>query len=230
MMREELSGRQIAESLMRADVIVDVFPLSLGRAQRREIKVARVRLVELFRVGAIGAFHVAVELGRVRRQHKQTDAPLLTGLFKGGGEFTAAIDLNGTDRHGHPPRERGEELGGRHTGGATIGLDHVPPSDDIAGGKLFQDHARQGPHIERIDLDQIAGMKNGIVAGFAHRIGSGTGPATDRDGAPERLNQLPGGPQPGQYTIDGLPERVIPSRRKRIASFSRPQRGYCCRS
>lgn len=94
-------------------------------------------------------------------QDKQANALVLTGLLKGRGEYTAAIDLNGADRHGHPPHKRGEELGGRHAGGTTLGPDDIPPGDDVAGGKLFQDHAGQGAHIERVDLNQIVRVEGG---------------------------------------------------------------------
>ena len=112
--------------------------------------------------------------------------------------------LNGPDGHGHPPRERGEELGGRHTGGAAIGLDDIPTGDDIAGGKLFEDDARQRPHIERVDLNEIARVEDGIVTGFAHRIGPGGGPATSGDGSPGWLHELPGRAQPCEHPINGL--------------------------
>lgn len=103
MMRKICGGCQIAERLMGPDVIIRVLPVPLGSPQRGEVQFARVRFKEFFGVGPIGAFHRPIELGRARREDEEPNALLLTGLLKGRGELTAAIDLNGPDRHGHPP-------------------------------------------------------------------------------------------------------------------------------
>ena len=170
MMREELGRSQIAERLVRSNVIVGVFPGTLCCAKCREVQLSGIGFIKLFGVGAVGPFHGAVELRRTRGQDEQPNAAVLTGLLKGGGELTAAIDLNGPDRHGHTPEERDKKLGGRDTGGSTIGFDHVPPRHDIARGELFEDDTRARPHIERIDLDEIAGGDGGVVSRLTGRI------------------------------------------------------------
>lgn len=155
-------------------------------------------------MGPVRPFHRTMEFGGARRQPTQAKALVLTRLLKGRGEFPAAVDVHGPDGHGPPPRERGEELGGRHPGGAAIGLDDSPTGDAIAGGKRFEEDARQRPHLERIDLTAIARVEGGLVTGVAHRIGPGGGPATSGEGSPGWLHELPGRAPPREHPITGL--------------------------
>jgi hypothetical protein len=57
--------------------------------------------IELLVVGAMGAFDMAIEFGRARREYEQRQAPSLAGLLEFGGEFAANIDLHGADGEGH---------------------------------------------------------------------------------------------------------------------------------
>ena len=53
MMRQELRGRQIAERLMRADVVIDVFPVTLRGAERGQIEVPGVGTATHLLAGAL---------------------------------------------------------------------------------------------------------------------------------------------------------------------------------
>ena len=114
---------------------------------------------------AVRAFHSPVEFRRARREDEEANALLLAGLFK-GGKLTAPNDLNGPNGDGHPPLQGGEKVRSRHTGGAAIGLHPVPVGHDLAGRELLERDARPGPHIECIDLHEIARSGNAIVPGL----------------------------------------------------------------
>jgi hypothetical protein len=74
----------------------------------------------------------------------------------------------------------GEELGGGGGGGAGADFEHVPAGNDIASGELLEHEAREGTEVEGIDLDQVAGLKWGVLFGFAHGPGTHAGrPAGD---------------------------------------------------
>jgi hypothetical protein len=106
----------------------------------------------------LGALDCAVELGRAGRQDKQLQAARLASVFKGGGEFAAAVDLQGVHGEGQAVEERLEELRGDPRGGPAVGLDPVPARDHVARGELLDDHARHRAHLQGVDLDQIAGL------------------------------------------------------------------------
>src|SRR5207248_9023522 len=80
---------------MRADGVVDFFPLAQFAVEGFHLQRAGGDLIELLGVGAVGALHGTVEFGRTRREHEQVQAALLAGLLELGGELTAAIDLQG---------------------------------------------------------------------------------------------------------------------------------------
>ena len=83
-----------------------------------------------------------------------------------------------------------EELGGGLGGGAGVGLNHIPTRDHVAGGELFEDHAGQRTHVQSIDLDQIAGLGDRVLLGFAHSVGSrAQGAARSRNSAAGRFHQ-----------------------------------------
>src|SRR5262245_50729543 len=86
---------QIAEGLMRANVIVDLFPVALREPQGGQVELAGIGLIEFFGMGPVRPFHGPIEFGGAWREDEEPNALLLAGLFKGGGEFTAPIDLNG---------------------------------------------------------------------------------------------------------------------------------------
>ena len=111
---------------MRADGVVDFFPVAEFTVEFFHLQRAGSDLVELLGVGAIGAFDGAVEFGRTRRQDEQMEAALLTGLFELGGELRAAIDLDGADGKGHAVLQGVEELRGGLGGGTGDELESRP--------------------------------------------------------------------------------------------------------
>jgi hypothetical protein len=76
-------------------------------------------------VGALGTLDGAAEFGGAGRQHEELPA-VLRASVREGGEFAAAIDLQGAHREGHALEERLEELRGDARGGAAVGLEDVP--------------------------------------------------------------------------------------------------------
>ena len=77
---------------MRADGVVDLFPVAEFTVECFHLQGAGRDLVRLFGVGAIGAFDRAVELGGARRKDEEMETALLTGLFELGSELgTASI-------------------------------------------------------------------------------------------------------------------------------------------
>jgi hypothetical protein len=69
--------------------------------------------------------------------------------------------------------------------------------------KIFQPDPRQRPHIERIDLDQIARTHHRVVPRLAHGIGASPA-APRRDSLPRWIDQLPGGAESGEHAINRL--------------------------
>jgi len=130
---------------MRADGIVDFFPVAEFAVEFFHLQRAGRDLIELLGVGAIGAFDGAVEFGRTWRQDEEVEAALLAGLFELGGELRAAIDLEGTDRKRHTVLQSVEELGGGLSGGASV--QHIPAGNNIASGERFEDYAGEGTDV-----------------------------------------------------------------------------------
>ena len=87
---------------MGTDGIVDLLPVEKGLIEGGHFRVPVVDLMELFRVGGLGPFHMAIELGRAGREDEEADAQLLTSLLELGTELAASIHLYGTDLKGHP--------------------------------------------------------------------------------------------------------------------------------
>jgi hypothetical protein len=147
------------------DGVVNLLPLTEFAIEFFHLQGAEGNLVELFGVSAVGAFDGAVEFGRAR-QHEQVQAALLTGGFELGCELASAIDLQRTDGKGHAVQQGVEELGGRCSGGASVGLDHVPARDDVAGGELFEDHAGQGTHVQVSTCTRSPGRETAYCLGL----------------------------------------------------------------
>ena len=87
---------------MRADRVVDFFPVAEFAVEFFHFQRAGRDLVELLSVGAIGTFDGAVEFRRAWRKNEEMEAALLAGLFELGGKLRAAIDLHGADGEGLP--------------------------------------------------------------------------------------------------------------------------------
>ena len=69
---------------MRADGVVDSFPVAEFAIEFSHFQGAGGDRIELLGVGAVGAFD-AVEFGRTGRQHEPMQSALRTGLFEVGG-------------------------------------------------------------------------------------------------------------------------------------------------
>src|SRR5712692_5907953 len=216
---------------MRTYGVVDLFPLPQLAVELFHLQRAGRDLIELLGVGTLGPLDRAVEFRRTGRQHEQAQSTLLAGLLELSRELAAAIDLQGADREGHAVLQSIEELGGALGGSAGVSLDHIPAGKHVAGGELFEDHAGQGTHVERIDLHQIAGARDCVLLGFAHGIrtrtqgAARTGHARARGGSSSRpWRFIWGGMSP---TIEVETWRC--SRASRTTSLSLPQRGNCWR-
>lgn len=158
---------------MRADGIVDCFPMAEFAVECIHLQGKMGDLVKLLGVGTIGAFDGTIELGRVRRQHEQMHSALLASLLELGGELTAAVDLHSANGKRHAMLQGVEELSCVLSGGTGVILDDVPARYDVAGGELFEDDAGDGANVDGIDLNRVAGDGDRILLGFAHRIGRG---------------------------------------------------------
>lgn len=105
--------------------------------------------IELIGVGVLGAFDVALEVGRARRQHEDPQGSLLAGLLKLGGELAAAVDLRGSMGKGM----RSINVSRNRMAAAAVGLADVPAGDDVAGGEVSADLAGHGADFQGVDLD-----------------------------------------------------------------------------
>ena len=92
---EELLGSQVAEGLVRADGVIDFFPLPQFAVEGVEVQGIGMDLIELLGVGAVDALDRAIEFGGAGRQDEQQQSALLAGLLELGGELAAAVDLAG---------------------------------------------------------------------------------------------------------------------------------------
>ena len=120
---------------MRADGVVDVFPVAEFAIEGFPFQRTGGDLVELFAVGGVGAFDGAVEFGGARRQDEPVQCALLTSLFERGGELGAAVDLQGANGKGHAKLQGIEELSGGWGGGAGVRLQYIATGNHIAGGE-----------------------------------------------------------------------------------------------
>jgi hypothetical protein len=169
---EELGRSERAEGLMRPDGVGGMFarPRALIESGGRPGEV--VDFVELFGVGALGAFDGAIEFGGAGRQGEQANATLLTGQLELGGELGAAVDLDGAARNRHTRLHGVQEARSRPGGGAVGHFEDIPARDHIAGREMRAHGAGQWPHIEGVELNAIAGLLRLILAGFAPGIGA----------------------------------------------------------
>ena|SRR2546423_1120927 len=97
---------------MRADGIVDFFPVAEFAVEFFHLQRAGHDLVELLGVGTIGALDGAIEFRRTGRKNEQMQTALLASLFELSSELRAAIDLDGADRKRHAVLQGVEELRG----------------------------------------------------------------------------------------------------------------------
>src|SRR6266849_2703932 len=92
---EEFIRSEIAHSLVGTDVVVGVLPGAQEPPMYGDDLGDLCDVIELFPVRAMGAFDVAIELGTARWQDEEVDALGSAGLFEGGLELAAAVDLDG---------------------------------------------------------------------------------------------------------------------------------------
>jgi len=70
--------------MLRSDRVVKALPAAQGPIQALKVESPVVAGMKLLLVGSLRPLHMAVQLGRVGRQHDETDAPLGTGLLELG--------------------------------------------------------------------------------------------------------------------------------------------------
>ena len=128
--------------------------------------------VELVSPCAVAALDGAVESGRSGRQDIERQVAFGAGLFELGHELRAAVDLDGFDGVGHLVEDLIEEGGGVAGGGLFAGSGDGPFGAWVIGVELFDGHA--GPRMDRegVDLDDVAGLFEGDVAGLADGVGT----------------------------------------------------------
>jgi len=86
---------------MRAQVIIDLFPMAKSTVERLDLQFSIVDLIELLGMGSVGPLHMALKPRRTRWQDEQANTSFLTGLFEGGLKFRASVHLKGLDRERH---------------------------------------------------------------------------------------------------------------------------------
>jgi hypothetical protein len=80
-------GCPVAECLVGSDMIIGLLEGGESGLEGRERQIAGVALREFAAVGAIGAFHDALELGGTGRKDNEANLALLTGGFELGHEL-----------------------------------------------------------------------------------------------------------------------------------------------
>jgi hypothetical protein len=122
----------------------------------------------------------------------RTDESGATGtpLRRGCVELRAAIDLQRSDVERRPRLERVGKAGRSLGRGFAMDLDDVPTRHDVASGEVLQNHAWQGPHVERVELDETSGLRGHVVLRLAHRIGARFSRLTGGYRFGQRLHEL----------------------------------------
>src|ERR1019366_4963124 len=114
---------------MRADGVVDLFPMAEFAIECFHLQRTGRNLVELLGVGTVGGFDGAMEFGRARGQYEQMQAALLAGLFELGGELRAAVDLHRANGERHAELQGIEKLSRSLRRGASVRLENIPTRD-----------------------------------------------------------------------------------------------------
>ena len=195
---EELKRGKVTESLVRAHGIVDAFPSPEIAIEGGELERVGDNRIELLGMGTLGAFDPAIELGRAGRQDEQAQAALLAGPFELGGELAAAVDLDGPQRERHSLFKRIEERARCEGGGPPMRFDDVPARDDIAAGKVFHYHAREGTHLKRVHLHQVSRPFDAVILGLPNRVRARSRTSADLHSIPKWLDQPASGFQVSQ--------------------------------
>src|SRR5688572_12481097 len=99
---EKLIRGQVAQRLVRPDVVVDLFPGPEQRVMRGELLGDLHEVVELLSMCPVGAFDLTIQLGTARRQDEEVNPQRLARGLEGRFELRAAIDLDRLDREAEP--------------------------------------------------------------------------------------------------------------------------------
>lgn len=162
--------RELAESLVRPVSVVHVLPFAQPLVELRQVVGVREAAVELLSMGAVGAFDVAVEFGRARRQYEEEDVALAAGVLELGHELRTAVDLDGADRERHACDDRIQEAGRGVSRGAAMSPQDLPAGVDVAGGEVFEGEPGEERDMDSVDLDDGARAVHEIRFGLAHTV------------------------------------------------------------
>ena len=165
------------ESLVGAEG-VDELPALEFAIESGDLKGAGGDLIKFLGVSAVGALEGAMELGGTGREQEEAQRALLASLRAESLERAAAIELDGRDGKGSTGQQGIEEQGGGGGGGAAVNFADIPAGDGITGGEVLPHQTGDQAQIERVHLDQIAGLGRLILLGFANGAGPWRPPAT----------------------------------------------------
>jgi len=98
---EGLGRGQVAEGLVRSELVVGSFPFLECAVERDQLEGPPVELVELLGVSALNPLDGAVEFRASQGEHEESDVSFLTGSFESGSELATAVDLACPDGEGH---------------------------------------------------------------------------------------------------------------------------------
>ena len=97
MLVQVLSGGQVAEGLVRPDMLVGVSPFQKPLIDRPFSGAVRHVHVELLSVRAVTPLPIGVEFRRTERRKVQGERQSVAGWFEEGLKLAAAVDLQGPD-------------------------------------------------------------------------------------------------------------------------------------
>ena len=123
---------------MRSDGVVDMFPAAQFSCHGVDGVGQLVDFVKLVAVGAVAALDVAVEFGGTRREDKELQAAGFAREFEVSLELGTSVDLDGANLERHALEDFAEEALSGDGGGALCAPEHVPATDDVSCGELFE--------------------------------------------------------------------------------------------
>ena len=111
---------------MRAEGVVDVFPLAEFAIELFHFQRAGGDLVELFGMGAVGALDGTIEFGERGGRTKRCRPRCWQACSKSAANSEAAVDLQGAKGKGHAVLQGVEELGRGLRRSASVRLENIP--------------------------------------------------------------------------------------------------------
>lgn len=187
---------------MRAVRVVNAFPATEFAVDLFEGVRQLDAAVELFAVGALGAFDVAVELRGAWWQDEEADAAFLAGGLELGHELGATVDLNSFHGKGHALHDRIQEAGRGVSRGAAMYLQDLPTAEDVASSEMFEAETGVENDVSGIYLDDVTWGTGQVVLGLAHPVGAPEGLALDPGIATGSFDQAPALLELAQDTAD----------------------------